>query len=412
MQSRQTTSTTPTVSRNRLILILGILSAYGPLSTDLYMPALPTIGRELHSLHVQQTMAVYFFGLAVGQLFYGPISDRIGRKRPLLFGCVLYSLACLGCALAPNMESLIAFRLLQALGASVGMVTTLSIVRDVFEFRESGKVLSYLMLIMGAAPILAPLLGGQILLYSSWRFIFVLLTLFGLTCLALVAFGLPETLREQSRNRSPLSTIFADYLRLLVDVRFLSYALPQSLMGAGFFTYLSGASPVFIGVYGVSPQHFGFIFGLNAIGLIGASQLNNRLLNSLPGRLILIRAMIVMVVAALSLVAVAYSGFGGMIGLWTVLFFCVALNGLVRPNAQAAVMAPFPERAGLASSLLGALGSGVGALAGSLLSLFKGESALPMALIIAAAYSLALLIFWGIRALYPATRKPLEELHP
>lgn len=399
------------VPTGQLILILGILSAYGPLSTDLYMPALPTIGREFHTDHVQQTMAVYFFGLAIGQLFYGPISDRVGRKGPLLFGCSLYALACLGCTLAPNLESLIIFRLLQSLGASVGMVTTLSIVRDVFEVRESGKVLSTLTLIMGAAPILAPLLGGQILLFSSWRFIFLLLTLFGLTCVALVAFRLPETLSDERRNRSPLTTIFSDYARLLVDLRFLSYALPQSLMGAGFFTYLSGASLVFIGVYGVSAQNFGFIFGLNSIGLIVSSQLNNWLLNRYPGRLILIRAMMVMTVAALALVAVAYSGFGGMIAVWILLFICVGVNGLIRPNAQAAVLAPFPERAGLASSLLGSLGSGMGALAGAALSLFQSQSALPMAVIIAAAYTSALLIFWGIRSFFPATRKPLEELH-
>lgn len=396
----------------RLILILGVLSAYGPLTTDMYMPALPTIGKEFANPHVQQTMAIYFFGLAIGQLIYGPISDRVGRRRPLLFGSSLYSLASLGCTLAPSMEALIGFRLLQALGGSVGMVTTVSVVRDLFEVKESARVFSYLTLVMGLAPILAPLIGGQILLYSSWRLIFLVLTLFGLSCLALVALGLPESLPPQARNPSPLSTIVADYARLVVDPRFLAYALPNSLMGAGFFTYLAGASLVFIGVYGVSAQNFGWIFGLNALGLISTSQLNNVLLNRYPGRRILIGGMVGMVIASLLLVLVAVSGFGGLFGLWAVLFVCVAGMGLVRPNAQAATLAPYPERAGLASSLLGALGSGAGSLAGAALGLFSGGSAIPMALTIAVVYSLALLVFWGIRSLYPVTRESLEEIHP
>lgn len=388
------------VSNRRLILILGVLSAYGPLSTDLYMPALPTIAREFNNPYVQQTIAAYFFGLAFGQLVYGPISDRVGRKRPLLFGCSLYALASLGCTLATSMEALIGFRLLQALGGSVGMVTTVSIVRDLFEVRQSARVFSYLVLVMGSAPILAPLLGGQILLYSNWRMIFLVLTLFGLLCVALVALGLPESHPKERRTQSPLSSIFRDYARLLRDPRYMAYALPSSLMGAGFFTYLSAASPVFIGVYGVSPQHFGLIFGLNALGLIAASQLNNLLLYRYPGKRIMLTAIAVMVVLALGLVGVAASGLGGMVGLWLVLFGCVAGMGLIRPNAQAGAMAPYPERAGLASSLMGALGSGVGALAGAALSLFKGESVLPMAVIIAVAYMVALLMFVGIRRVF------------
>lgn len=394
----------------RLILILGILSAYGPLSTDMYMPALPTIAHELNSPYVQQTMAIYFFGLSFGQLIYGPISDRIGRKKPLLFGCSLYALASLGCAMAPNMESLIVLRLLQSLGGSVGMITTLSIVRDLFAVREAARVLSHLMLVMGVAPILAPLLGGQVLLYSSWRVIFLLLTGFGLLCVALVALSLPESHPPERRNRNPLGTVFSDYRRLLLDVRFLRYALPNSLMGAGFFTYLSGASLVFIGVYGVSAQNFGWIFGLNAIGMIAASQFNNFLLYRYPSRRIMVMAMTGMVVASLVLVLVAIGELGGMVGLWLMLFVCVGGMGLIRPNAQAAAMAPYPERAGLASSLLGALGSGVGSLAGATLSFFQAGSAVPMAVIIATAYTLGLSVFWGIRRLVPASREVPEEM--
>lgn len=389
----------PTV---RLILILGTLSAFGPLTTDLYLPALPTIAQEFASPHVHQSMAIYFFGLALGQLFYGPLSDRVGRRPPLLFGCGLYTLATLGCALAPNMESLIALRLLQALGASVGMVTTLSVVRDLFDVRDSARVLSYLMLVMGVAPVLAPLLGGQILLYGDWRMVFGLLVVYGLVCIGLVAFALPESLPPSRRTKTPLSAVLPDYLRLLTDLRFQRFALPQSLMGAGFFAYLSGASLVFIGVYGVSAQNFGFVFGLNAFGLIAAAQLNTWLLGRYTGTQILTRSMAVMAVASVLLVVAASSGLGGMWAVWGLLFVCIAGSGLVRPNALAAVLAPYPERAGLASSLLGALGTGVGALAGAVLGLFPFKSALPLAIVIAAAYVLAVVIFWGIRWLYPA----------
>ncbi len=377
----------------KLVIILGILSAYGPLTTDMYMPALPTLAQEFNTSRVQQTMAIYFLGLSLGQLFIGPISDRVGRKRPLMVGCALYSLASLGCALAPSIDSLIVLRLLQALGGCVGMVLTTSIVRDLFEVKQTARIFSYLMLVMGLAPILAPLIGGQILLYSSWRTIFLVLVAFGLLCLGLVAFALPESLSTERRNKNPLWAVLKEYKNLLQDSRFTRYALPNSLMGAGFFTYLAGASMVFIEVYGISAQNFGWIFGLNAVGLIASSQLNSLLLNHFPGQRILKSAMIGMAIAALVLAGIAATGFGGMIGLWIGLFVCIGGMGLIRPNAMAAVMAPFGKNAGIASSLLGGLGSSIGALAGALLSLFQTKSALPMAVIIAISYSLALVLF-------------------
>lgn len=404
--SVESASKTPSLG---LIFILGTLAAYGPLSTDLYMPALPTIAQEFQSPQAHQTMAVYFLGLALGQLFYGPLSDRVGRRRPLLVGSGLFALASLGCALAPSMPLLVFFRFLQALGGSVGMVTTLAIVRDLFRGRQAAQVISYLTLVMGVAPILAPLVGGQVLLYFDWRAIFVLLALFGFLCLGLVGLALPETHPPARRTQSPFWAALGDYLRLVRERAFLAYALPNSLMGAGFFTYLSAASPVFIGVYGVSPQHFGFIFGLNALGLILSSQLNALLLRRRSSRRILVGAMVLMVGAALGLVLVAASGAGGMLGVWAALFVCVGGMGLVRPNAQALAMEPYPERAGLASSLLGAMGSGTGALAGSLLGLFPEASALPMALIIAACYGLALGFFWMFQVLLRTSQNLLRS---
>jgi MFS transporter, DHA1 family, multidrug resistance protein len=376
----------------KLILILGILSAYGPITIDLYMPALPTIGQEFQTDRVQQTMSVYFLGMALGQLFVGPLSDKFGRKRPLLFGCALYAAASLGCALSPSLGSLLLFRFLQALGGCAGMVLTVSMVRDLFAVKDSARVFSYLVLVMGLAPILAPLVGGQLLLYSGWRIIFLILMGFGLLCFAMVALGLPESLPLERRNKTALTNLSGTYRGLLADLRFTSYALPSSFIGAGFTVYLSSAALVFIEVYGVAPQHFGWIFGLNAVGLIGMSQVNAWLLRRYSSDFILNRATFALMLVALALLLLALTGFGGMIGLWMALFFCIGGSGLIRPNATARAMAPFPDKAGSASALLSSIGAGLGALTGYFVSLFHAKSALPMAFMLVLCYVVAWLL--------------------
>jgi MFS transporter, DHA1 family, multidrug resistance protein len=379
-----------------LILILGILSAYGPITIDLYMPALPTIGREFQTERIGQTMSIYFLGMALGQLFVGPLSDKLGRKRPLLFGCAIYALASLGCALSWSLGSLLAFRFVQALGGCAGMVLTVSMVRDFFAVRDSARVLSYLVLVMGLAPILAPLVGGQLLLYLGWRVIFLVLVGFGVLCFVMVALGLPESLPKERRNSSALANLTGNYRQLFTDIRFMAYALPANFIGAGFQVYLAGAALVFIEVYGVAPQHFGWIFGLNAVGLIGMSQLNALLLRRYSSDTILNKATFALMLVALVLLLVAVTGFGGMIGVWIALFFCIGGSGLIRPNATARAMAPFPEKAGSASALLNSLGAGLGALTGFVLSLFHAQSAVPMAALIALCFVVAwvLLLFF------------------
>jgi MFS transporter, DHA1 family, multidrug resistance protein len=420
MSRRTTQSTTQPADREdtpkpitlKLILILGILSAYGPLTIDLYMPALPTIGQEFQTERIQQTMSVYFLGMALGQLFMGPLSDKFGRKRPLLFGCALYALASLGCALSPSLEALLVSRFLQALGGCAGMVLTVSMVRDLFAVKDSARVLSYLVLVMGLAPILAPLIGGQLLLYWGWRVIFLVLMAFGLACFVMVALGLPESLPLERRNKMALAHLTSNYRQLLTDVRFIAYALPGSFIGAGFTVYLASAALVFIEVYGVAPQSFGLVFGLNAVGLIAMSQINAWLLKRYSSDSILNRATFFLALAALVLVVLAVTGFGGMIGLWIALFFCVGGSGLVRPNATARAMAPFPDRAGSASALLNSLGSGLGALTGYVLSLFHVKSAVPMASLLALCYVLAWLLFLAFRHVTKQSLVVLEQTRP
>lgn len=385
-------------STTRLAIILGILTAFGPLSIDMYLPGLPAIGADFHvsSAEVQLTLSMFFVGLAAGQALYGPLSDRLGRRRPLLFGCALYSLASLGCALAPSVGSLVGLRIAQAIGGCAGMVIARSVVRDLFDAQESARMYSFLMLVMGLAPVTAPLIGGQLLVSFGWRAIFWLLAGFGLLCLALVLFGLPESLPPERRARVGLGQALATYGRLLADQRFIGYALAGGFISAGMFAYISGSPFVVIELYGVAPQRYGWIFGTNALGLIAASQINRWLLRRYRADSIVAGALIAIAAAGLVLTLMAATGAGGLAGLLAPLFICIAGNGLIGPNTTAAAMAPHGRIAGSASALLGTLQFVIGALSGMLVGLLSNGTALPMAGVIAGCGLAALAVFYGL----------------
>jgi DHA1 family bicyclomycin/chloramphenicol resistance-like MFS transporter len=389
----------------QLALILGSLSAFAPLSIDMYLPGLPLLAREFgaDTAAAQLTLSLFFIGLALGQAFYGPLADRYGRKRPLLIGCALYTVASVACALAPSIEALIGLRLLQALGGCAGIVLARSVVRDLFDARESARMYSFLMLVTGRAPITAPLIGGQLLGAFGWRAIFSLLAGFGLLCLALVAGGLPETLPAERRTRTGLGQALHVYGRLLADRRFLGLALAGGCVFAGMFAYISGSPFVLIEIYGVTPQRYGWIFGMNALGLVLASQLNRRLLVRYRSEAILIATLAVVATAGLALALVAATGFGGLAGLLAPLFVCVAGVGLVAPNTTAAAMAPYGQVAGSASALLGTLQFVVGAGSGALVGALYNGTPLPMAGVIAACGVAALACFQGL------ARRPVAQ---
>lgn len=368
------------VSYAKLALILGTLAAFGPLSIDMYLPGLPSIANEFGTTTaaVQQTLSVFFVGLALGQLAYGPLADRLGRRRPLLFGCGLYAVASLGCAAAPSLGGLMALRFAQALGGSAGMVIGRSVVRDLFDERESARMYSFLVLVMGLAPITAPLIGGQLLVAFGWRAIFLALGGFGLFCLGLVWFGLPETLPAERRSRSGLGAVLRSYGGLVGDGRYMGFAVVGGLASAAMFAYISGSPFVFIELNGVPPEYFGLLFGTNALGLIAASQLNRWLLTRYTGLRILSVALGVTAASSLALLAITVAGVGGFVGLLVLLFFCIASTGMVGPNSTAAAMAPYGRRAGTASALLGAAQFLLGALAGMAVGALANGTALPM----------------------------------
>ena len=385
MTTSSVTSARPLPSYAKLAIILGTLSAFAPLSIDMYLPALPTIAADFNTQTsvVQQTLAVFFIGLAVGQAFYGPIADRVGRRGPLLFGATLYMLASIGCAFAPTIQSLILLRLAQALGGCAGIVISRSIVRDLFDAHESASMYSFLMLVMGLAPITAPLIGGQLLLYFGWRAIFIALSGFGLLCVLLVTFILPETLPAERRVRSGLGAALRSYGEILTNRQYMGYAIASGLASSAMFAYISGSPFVFIELNGVAPERFGLLFGANAVGLIAAAQINRWLLNHYHGGQILKAALAFTASMGLLLLIVTATGFGGFPAMLVVLFCCIASTGLVGPNATAAAMAPYAQRAGSAAALLGASQFVLGAAAGSLVGLLHNGTAVPMAGVIA-----------------------------
>ncbi len=383
----------------RTTLILSALVAFAPTSIDMYLPALPALERYFaaDTASVQHTLAAFFVGLAIGQLLYGPVADRYGRKPPLYFGLTLYVMASAACALAPGIGSLIVLRFLQAVSGCAGMVVARAVVRDLYDHQESARVFSVLLMVMGIAPIVAPLAGGYLLTWFGWRSIFWVLALFGVACLLAVRFGLPETF-PKSMARVPLSSALANYAGLLADRRYLGYALSGGFGQAGMFAYISGSPFVFIDLYGVPAHYYGWLFGLNAAGIIAFTQANRHLLLRYdPDRVLDFGNLAGFLVCLLLLAAAASDAFG-LIGILVPLFFVVSLRGLTFPNASAGAMAPFPEKAGSASALLGSVQFAIAALASAAVGVFHNGTAVPMAGVITVC---GLLAFVAYRWLTP-----------
>ena len=373
------------VSRYRIAVILGALTAMGPLAIDMYLPALPTIARDLNasSAAVQVSLAMYFIGIALGQAFYGPLSDRIGRKPALSFGLTVFVVSSVGCALAWNVESLIGFRLLQALGGCAPLVIPRAVVRDHFDERESVRMLSMLILVMGLAPVLAPLVGGQLLVNFGWRSVFWVLTAYGATSFVVVALFLQESLPRERRRQQSVRVILAIYGQLLRDRIFMGYVLAGGFMFAGLLTYITGSPFVFIEIFDVPPERFGLFFGTNALGLIAASQINRWLAGRMDPRRIVGVVLPIAMTAGFGMLLNAYTGFGGFAGILVPLFCFISCYGFVMPNTTALAMAPHGAMAGSASALLGTLQFVIGATAGALVGALGNGTAVPFAAVIA-----------------------------
>jgi len=370
----------------RLVLILGALTAFGAMSIDMYLPAFPQIARDLGVPlgTVQLSISAFLFGSAAGQLFYGPLADRWGRRRPLICGLALYVASAVGCACVHTGEGLLFWRVVMAVGGGAGMVISRAMVRDLYDTAEAARMFSLLMLVMGAAPILAPIAGGQLLLITGWRGIFGFLGVFGLVSLCAAAAGLPESLPAERRIRRNVAEMAAIYGHLLRNGRYVRYAIALGCVAGVNFAYISGAPFLFIELHGVSPQQFGLFFGANACGLIGASQVNRRLLRRFSAQRILNAAFSVNAAAALLLTAAGITGIGGFSAQVTLIFVCLCTTGLLYPNVTALALAPFDKAAGSASALLGTIQYALGASAGALVGMLHNGTAVPMTATMAA----------------------------
>lgn len=375
----------------RLTLILGAIMALGPLAMDMYLPAMPTLAAEFSAspARVQQTVSAYLFGMALGQLAFGPLTDRFGRKAPLLAGLGLFAVASMGCALAGELESFIVLRFAQALGGSSGMVVIRAVIRDRFDELQSARVLSLMMLVMGAAPILAPIAGGWLVVSASWQAIFWLLSAYALFCIALAFLYLEESHPAHARTRS-LPQALAAIFPLMGDRLFLGPALVFMSAFGAFFAYLAAGPFVFIQFFAVPVERFGWYFGANALGFIAMSQLNRRLVSGRGPRRVLGWGAGILAAAAALLLACALTRFGGFTAVFTLLFVAVASLGLIASNASAVAMAPFGDRAGGAASLLGGSQALFGVLASAAVGWVRAGGAAAMAIVIAACAALCL----------------------
>lgn len=388
-----------------IIAILGMLAAFGPLSIDMYLPSLPTIARDFSTSlsTVQFSLASYFIGLALGQVFYGPVTDRYGRKKPLYFGIILYGLSSLGCALTPSVEILIFFRFTQALGACAGMVISRAIVRDKFHARDSARVFSLLMLIMGIAPILAPLGGGYLASHFGWRSIFWILLGMSVFTLLCIIFFLPETHQESHKNNP--KEILRIYRGILKSGPFVGFTMSGGFAGAAMFAYITGSPWVFMDHFKLSPESYAWIFGSNAFGLIFFSQMNAKILKKYGPQDILkvIYPMLALVGVGLMIAGLVDAGFYVVLGL---LFIFISTLGMTFPNSTASALATQGTYAGSASGLMGTMQFATSAVVSGLVSYFHNETMIPMTSVIGICGILALIAFKFV-----ALRKSSDSTH-
>ena len=362
------------------LILMGALTAIGPFAIDMYLPAFPTIAANLGVARgdVERTLAAYLIGLALAQVFYGPMADRYGRKPPLLVGLTLFMIASLGCALSGSVEALTGWRVVQAMGGAAGIVIPRAVIRDHYETHEAARAMSLLMLIMGLAPILAPLIGGQLLAITSWRSLFWVMLAGGAMLMAAVIMIMKESLTPDRVVPLRWSTILQNYRGLFAHRGFMAHSLAGGFGQAGMFAYIIGSPRVFIELYGVPPQYYGLLFGTNALSLIICSQISARLLRTHTPRQLQRRALTSLACASLAAVALALAGWMTLPLLMACLICYMGSQGFVNPNSAALALSDQGKRLGAASALLGTLQLSCGALAGFAVSAWQTDSALPL----------------------------------
>lgn len=377
------------------ILILGTLTTLGPFSIDMYLPGFPAIARYLHTSTAQVALSLssFFIGISAGQLIYGPLLDRFGRKRPLYAGLVIYIMASVGCILVRTIDQLIILRFVEAIGSCAAAVASVAMVRDLFPVKDNAKVFALLMLVVGVSPMIAPAVGGYVTAAFGWQWVFIILAGIALIILVVVFFSLPESYTPDPTFSMKPRNILKNFGAVIIEPQFYTYAVSGAFAFSGLFAYVAASPLVFMDVFKVNGKTYGLIFALLSIGFIGSSQVNSVLLRRFSSQQIIPVALSTQVIVALVFVIGASLHWYNMVATIGMIFLFLCCVGMTNPNAAALSLAPFSRNAGTASSLMGAMQLGIGALASIGVGMFSAYSALPMAGIMAMTSVLALLVF-------------------
>jgi len=388
-----------------MIIMLGVFTAFAPLSIDLYLPGMPAMEADfgVSAGLVQQSLSLFFVGLAGGQLLYGPLADRFGRRYPLLAGSLIYLAAGLLCALAPSIEWLLAGRLLQGFGAAAGPVIARAIVRDVYAGRRAAQVMSFVILVMTLAPLIAPVVGGWLTTALGWRANFWALVAFAVICLVMLLMALPETHPAERRPRTALRHLFAGYLPILRDRAALAYLGAGGMAFAALFAYVAGSPFVYTRVFGVAESNFGYFFALNVIGLLIGNLVNSRLVMHFGQQIMLTAGVLVMATASVSMLVMALAGITEQWLITPALFVALGTVGIIAANTVSGLLDRHPRHAGAASALFGVAQFGLGALSAVGVGLVSVGPLLTMTLVMAAA---ALAATASVIALWWQLRRP------
>jgi len=378
----------------QLILILGSLTALGPFSIDMYLPGFSGIAKDLNTTvaKVSMTLSSYFIGISAGQLLYGPLLDRFGRKKPLFMGLMVYILASLGCVYVGDIDTFIFLRFIQAIGSCAATVASVAMVRDLFPVKDIPKVFSLLMLVLGLSPMLAPTIGGYVTEDYGWHTVFFILMCMGIVILIASKIGLPNSYKPDTSISLKPKPIITNFLKVLKEPQFYTYAFTGAIAFSGLFTYVAASPIIFMDIYHVDAKIYGWIFAFMSVSFIGSSQLNSVLLKRFSSEQMIFAALILQSLIAIVFLILALNNLLGLYQTIAMLFLFLGCLGISNPNTAGLTMAPFAKNAGSASALMGAIQLGLGALASFAVGIFVKNSVVPMVLIMTATTIIAFIV--------------------
>lgn len=367
----------------KLILILGSLTALGSFSIDMYLPGFSDIAKDLNTTvaKVSMSLSSYFIGISAGQLLYGPLLDRFGRKKPLFVGLMVYILASLGCAYVTDIDSFILLRFIQAIGSCAATVASVAMVRDLFPVKDIPKVFSLLMLVLGLSPMLAPTIGGYVTEDYGWHNVFLILMFMGISILVASQIGLPNSYKPDVSISLKPKPIISNFLKVLKEPQFYTYAFTGAIAFSGLFTYVAASPIIFMDIYHVDAKTYGWIFAFMSVSFIGSSQLNSVLLKRFSSEQMIFGALILQSIVSIVFLVLSLNNLLGLYETIVMLFVFLGCLGISNPNTAGLTMAPFAKNAGSASALMGAIQLGLGSIASFAVGIFVKDSVAPMVLI-------------------------------